>query len=227
MPRRPQPDHVSHVPPAQPAAASRIRDRLFFAGCYAIAFVLLGVIVSGRPPSPVDLAVRPFAGHAVPLARLMTGAGLFPVYATICVALLITVFFQRRWLRAILVSIVTLVAAWQVSDACKDLFHRFRPSYFVPGTHETSLSYPSGHATNVIAFYGFWTAVAWASSLPVSAKRWIRVAFALWALAIGWSRLALGAHYLTDVIGGYLLGAAMASVAMLVYRLLAPSDDFE
>jgi membrane-associated phospholipid phosphatase len=61
--------------------------------------------------------------------------------------------------------------------------------------------------------------------LPLDAKRWIRIAFALWALAIGWSRLALGAHYVTDVIGGYLLGAAMASLALIAYRALGNPDD--
>lgn len=221
MPRRPAQDTIPHLPPA---ADTRWHDRFLFAAYYAIAFVLLGIVVSGRSPSIFDVPGRAFAGHGVPVARLITGAGLFPVYATISVVLLIAGFYERRWLRAVLVSIITLVAAWQVSDACKALFHRPRPSYWA-GIHETSASYPSGHATLVIAFYGFWTAVAWASGLPLNVKRWIRIAFALWALAIGWSRLALGAHYVTDIIGGYLLGAALASLAMIAYRALGNPDE--
>jgi membrane-associated phospholipid phosphatase len=221
VPRRSAPDTVPHLPPA---SDTRRHDRFLFAAYYAIAFVLLGVVVSSRPPSLFDVAARPFAGHATAVALLVTRSGLFPVYATISVVLLVAGFYERRWLRAVLVSIVTLVAAWQISDACKALFHRLRPNYWV-GIHEPSASYPSGHATLVIAFYGFWTAVAWGSSLPLDAKRWIRIAFALWALAIGWSRLALGAHYVTDVIGGYLLGAAMASLALIAYRALGNPDD--
>jgi membrane-associated phospholipid phosphatase len=204
--------------------SSRIRDRLWFSAYYAIAFVILGIVVARRDPSVIDIAARPLTGYGVPIARLLTDAGLFPVYATISVVLLIAGFIERKWLRSILVSIVGLLAAWQISDACKALFHRERPKYFVPGAHESSLSYPSGHATLAIAFYGFWTAIAWESTLPIAAKRWIRIVFALWVLAIGWSRLALGAHYLTDVVGGYLLGAAVASAAILVNRLLGEPE---
>jgi len=221
VPRRSAPDIIPHL---LPAADTRWHDRFLFGAYYVIAFVLLGIVVSGRPPSLFDVAGRALAGHGTPVALLITRAGTFPVYAAIAVVLLLAGLYERRWLRAVLVSIVTLVAAWQISDACKALFHRPRPSYWT-GIHETSASYPSGHATLVIAFYGFWTAVAWASNLPLDIKRWSRIAFALWALAIGWSRLALGAHYLTDVVGGYLLGAAMASLAMIAYRALGNPEE--
>lgn len=221
MPRRAQPDTIARIPPASDI---RWRDRFWFTLYYLLSFVALGFVVSFRPPSVVDVVGRPFAGHGLLAARILTDAGLFPVYAGLCVLLLIACYFKRELLRPALVSIGTLVVAWQVSDACKVFFHRPRPLYwFAP--HETSASYPSGHATLVIAFYGFWTAVAWQSDLPQVAKRWIRLAFAALALAIGWSRLALGAHFISDVIGGYLLGAAMASVGMLVFRALDPDDD--
>ena len=220
MPRRSQPDTVSHLPPS---ADIRWRDRLWFALYYLFAFVVLGAVVSFRAPSSVDLAGRPFAGHGLLAAQFLTDVGLFPVYAVISALLIVLGLIKRELLRAVLVSIITLVFAWQVSDACKVFFHRPRPPYWFVN-HETSASYPSGHAALVIAFYGFWTAVAWQSDLPISAKRWIRLAFAALAIGIGWSRLALGAHYITDVVGGYLLGAAIASVAMLVYRALDPVE---
>jgi undecaprenyl-diphosphatase len=202
-----------------PLPSRRLSDRVWFAAYYAIGFVALGLLVSGQKPALLDLSARALAGIGTGPALLLTQTGLFPVYATISVVLLIAGIVERRWLRAVLISILTLVAAWQVSDACKILFHRPRPNYWVL-IHEPSWSYPSGHTTLVIAFYGFWTAVAWTSDLPLAAKRWIRIAFALFAIAIGWSRLALGAHYPTDLVGGYLLGAAMASAGMIVYRLL-------
>jgi membrane-associated phospholipid phosphatase len=206
-----------------PASDIRRRDRLWFTLYYLLAFVALGFVVSFRAPSPIDVAGRPFAGQALLYARLLTDVGLFPAYAVLSALLLVAGFLKRELLRAVLVSIVTLIAAWQVSDACKILFHRPRPEYWFV-QHEPSFSFPSGHTTLVIAFYGFWTAVAWQSDLPQSTKRWIRIAFALLALGIGWSRLALGAHYITDLVGGYLLGAAMASGAMLVYRALGPVE---
>lgn len=222
MPRRSAPDLVAHLPPLP---TRRLSDRIWFAAYYAIGFVALGLLVSTQKPAVLDMSARPLAGIGTQAALLLTETGLFPVYATISVVLLIAGIVERRWLRAVLISIVTLLTAWQVSDACKNLFHRPRPNYWVL-IHEPSWSYPSGHTTLVIAFYGFWTAVAWMSDLPLVAKRWIRVAFAVWAIAIGWARLALGAHYLTDLVGGYLLGAAMASAGMIVYRLLdTPAEE--
>ncbi len=221
MPRRPGADIIPRLAPVQ---GPRVTDRLWFTAYYAIAFIALGFLVSGQKPDLLDLAGKPFAGIGVPVARLITDAGLFPVYATISVVLLIAGIVDRRWLRGVLISILTLVAAWQISDAFKLLYHRPRPHYWY-AIHETSYSYPSGHTTLVIAFYGFWTAIAWMSDLPISAKRWIRLAFAFWAIAIGWSRLALGAHYITDLIGGYLLGAAMASAAVVLYRVLGTPDE--
>jgi membrane-associated phospholipid phosphatase len=221
MPRRALPDTIAHGFP--PAPDVRWRDRLFFAGYYLIAFVALGLVVSYRLPSPIDVFARPYAGHGVPIAKALTVFGTFPVYTTISALLLVVGFLKRDLLRPVLISIVTLLAAWQVSDACKTLYHRPRPNYWF-GYHEPSYSYPSGHATLVIAFYGFWTAVAWASDLPVAVKRWVRLAFAALAIAIGWARLALGAHYVTDVIGGYLLGATMASLGMIVFRALGPAE---
>jgi membrane-associated phospholipid phosphatase len=219
MPRRALPDTIAHGFP--PAPDIQWRDRLFFAGYYLIAFIALGLVVASRLPSPVDVFARPFAGHGVPVAMALTAFGTFPVYTTISALLLVAGFIQRELLRPVLISIGTLLVAWQVSDACKVLYHRPRPNYWY-GYHEPSYAYPSGHATLVIAFYGFWTAVVWASDQPASVKRWVRLGFAALAIAIGWARLALGAHYVTDIIGGYLLGAAMASLGMIVFRALDP-----
>jgi undecaprenyl-diphosphatase len=221
VPRRSGPDIIPHQPLVPEV---RFTDRLWFTAYYTIAFVALGILVSSHKPDLLDLAGRPFAGIGVRFAVVVTDGGLFPVYASISVVLLIVGAIYRRYLRGILISVLTLVVAWQVSDACKLLFHRARPPYWV-AIHEPSYSYPSGHATLVIAFYGFWTAVAWMSDLPIAAKRWIRLAFAFWAIAIGWSRLALGAHYITDVVGGYLLGAALASAAAVLYRALGPPPE--
>jgi membrane-associated phospholipid phosphatase len=51
----------------------------------------------------------------------------------------------------------------------------------------------------------------------------VPVVAALWILATGWSRLALGAHYASDVLGGYLLGGAiLLLVSLLLDRVWSP-----
>lgn len=112
-------------------------------------------------------------------------------------------------------AVVALTVAWKVSDFFKDRFHRLRPPYWHVH-HETSFSYPSGHATLALTFYGLWAAFIWNSRLPRGVRLLSVAALGLWMLAIGWSRLALGAHYVTDVAGGYLLGAACLLTALAV-----------
>ena len=109
---------------------------------------------------------------------------------------------HRRYILPLLAVILGSDAFTQLG---KLLFHRPRPlsALYV----ENSFSFPSGHATIAVAFYGFLTYIVMRES-----KRWetkVNICFAGIALAllIGFSRLYLGVHYLSDVWAGYLVGA--------------------
>jgi membrane-associated phospholipid phosphatase len=184
-------------------------------------YAVLGSFVASSPPGPLDRAALALRGHGVPLAVGLTEAATLPVYVGVCVVLLIFGFVRRDWLLRVVISVATLVAAWQTSDFFKLVFARPRMSGWI-AIHETSFSYASGHATLSAAFYGLWACYLAASGhgrgrLVVA---WLLVAF---ILAVGWARLALGAHYLSDVVGGYLLGAAFASLALAATGALAGS----
>ena len=188
-------------------------------------FVALGVAVSPRQPSILDGSLSAFFfGQATPLALGFTQAGLFPTYVALAVLSLIFGLLRRAWLPRVVLAVVTLIAAWQTSDLCKAFFHRPRMDHWL-GVHETSYSYPSGHAVLSLAFWGVWLYYVRSTSLPLAVRTPLEVAIAVLVLGIGWSRLALGAHYPSDVVGGYALGAAFTSLAIAVDRrwLTAPS----
>ena len=150
---------------------------------------------------------------------MLTYLGRFTPYTVECVALLAVGLVRRVWLGRAACAVLLLIVAEVTSDEFKLVFHRPRPEHWLV-THETSFAYSSGHATNSLAF---WAYVALRSRLPPAIRT--IVVFALLALsaAIGWSRLALGAHYPTDVIGGYLLGAALLvlGLSLVPKRVLA------
>jgi membrane protein DedA with SNARE-associated domain len=91
-------------------------------------------------------------------------------------------------------------------------FHRPRPELAVYAEH--SFSFPSGHATIAVAFYGF---VGYLLARFVQSRdRKVNISFItiLIIIAIGFSRVYLGEHYISDVWGGYLVGAMWLIIAV-------------
>lgn len=118
----------------------------------------------------------------------------------------------RRRLVGFLVT--TGLVGGLIDTAVKVLVSRPRPELEHPVATAFGQSFPSGHAFTSTAIYGALLLVF----LPVMSRRariagW--VAYAVLVAAIAFSRLALGVHYLSDVLGGVVLGAAwlIASVA--------------
>jgi len=101
----------------------------------------------------------------------------------------------------------------------KIALHRQRPAGI--GVYdETFFSFPSGHATIAIAFYGFIAYFlirqigTWRSRLNLSFAAIMLIA------VIGFSRLYLGVHFLSDVLGGYLLGILWLIIGICMTELL-------
>ena len=109
-----------------------------------------------------------------------------------------------------------------LTTSLKALFGRARPSLFDSGYTESFYSFPSGHATIAVGFYGTLAVlVAWRLK---GLKRWAVILVGLvLVLAIGYSRLYLGVHYPTDILAGYLatpLWVGTVSMAYLLWRLV-------
>jgi membrane-associated phospholipid phosphatase len=110
--------------------------------------------------------------------------------------------------------VVALVGAQLLGWALKAIFERPRPSFDDPVATASWFSFPSGHAMSSIALYG---ALAYVFADRLGSVR-SRVAglggLALLVTAIGFSRLYLGVHYLTDVLAGYSAGLAWLLLAI-------------
>jgi undecaprenyl-diphosphatase len=202
--------------------------RPILAAACLIAFVVLGNTVSHRPPGPLDAAAHGFFyGHGVPVAIVFTQLGRFPAYAAMCALAIVFGLVRRAWFVRALTSVVVLAGAWKTSDLYKDHFERARPEHLLVFP-EPSYSYASGHAVLALTFFGGWALYAWNADLPYRSRLPIAACAAALVSAIAWSRLALGAHYLTDVIGGLLLGATFVLVQAVVAGRWspAPADPF-
>ena len=139
------------------------------------------------------------------------------------VALVVGCFFvlrRRQWRPLALLAIGVAIAVG-LYDIVKPLVNRPRPPPAIWIGHYSGAAFPSGHATLSIAFYTILCVVLGAGRSP-------RVKSALWSsaaivvLVVGASRIYLGAHWLTDVVGGYALGAAWAAIVVIA-ALIAPT----
>jgi len=102
---------------------------------------------------------------------------------------------------------VTAVGSSLLNEAIKAAVGRTRPVLVNPVATATGKSFPSGHTQSAIVGYGILVLIF----LPVVARRWrlALVAIAtLMVLLIGFSRIALGVHYVSDVVGALVIGSA-------------------
>jgi undecaprenyl-diphosphatase len=123
---------------------------------------------------------------------------------------------RRRWRLAVYL-LVTAAGALVLDPVLKSLVGRLRPVVAHPIAHGTGNSFPSGHSLGSIVCYGAVLLVF----LPAARGRW-RVAFisvtvTLIAL-IGISRVLLGVHYLSDVVGGWAIGITWLGVTAFAFE---------
>lgn len=175
--------------------------------------ILMMFRVAGAPSDPIG--PRWFEEAM----RDVTALGGFTILTiTVIVATLMLVFHDRR--REALVFAVTVILAQISSEVLKALYDRDRPSLVAHGSHVYSQSFPSGHSALAAAtFFTLATVVA-----SVEARK--RTKALIYGLAItfvvtvGISRVYLGVHWPTDVLGGWALGATWALAAWIVLGFL-------
>ncbi len=183
----------------------------------ALLCTFVGFGVTLNPPGALDRAGRALAGELPYVALVFTASCWWYVLVAFAVAGIIFAVAVPSWRARVAFSIVTALIGWQGSDMVKNAFGRERPAYGILHI-ETSAAYPSGHAMFAVVVYGLWSYYVATSGLPAGLRRWLSVLLALWALGVLWSRLALGAHYVTDLLGGVLFGIAMLALG----KALAP-----
>lgn len=113
-----------------------------------------------------------------------------------------------------IVPVFTVLGAGLLSDIIKAVVGRTRPQIFIPLAPEIGPSFPSGHTLVAISFYGIC-----AFMLARPARPWLRAVIVfVAALLIGgvaYSRVYLGVHYPTDVIGSLIIGSAWLIIVIL------------
>lgn len=170
-----------------------------------------------------DLAVRNWVHqYSSPAltraAKFMSFVGSEVLGAAFVISLL--AFAYLRWRRAAVWLTVTMAGALVLDLSLKYAFHRARPDpFFVPVPH--TYSFPSGHALFSVCFYGVLAGLLADRINSLLLRICIWTVAVVLVIAIGLSRIYLGVHYPTDVLGGYLAAAVWVSSMIVFDRMRA------
>ncbi|MFJ8311566.1 MULTISPECIES: phosphatase PAP2 family protein [unclassified Streptomyces] len=192
------------------------------AGVLLLLLVLLTALVAVRhgAPLPGDLALhrwpldhRPPVAVATARAVTATGTGVLPYVLAVVAGLIAGSGRRQRWY-AVAGALAVLALGQAVRYGLMALVARPRPAAVDWATTASGHSFPSGHATT-----GALTAalLAWAvlTRSRATAARVTVALLLLWAAAVGLSRIYLGVHWASDVLGGWLFASLWLCLAAL------------
>ena len=209
-----------------PAPVRRYRAVLFQVTLVlvVVAFSLLTFLVKTTPSFPIDLRItRGLQLINIPLFRelmtLVSWPGFSPQSMIITVLIVLVIYgFGLQW--EALMALMAAVFSTAINVLVKDLIQRPRPTSPLVNVLEAlnSYSFPSGHVMFYTCFFGFVWFLAF-SLLKPSVKRSLLLAFfGGLVLLVGVSRIYLGEHWASDVLGAYLLASLTLVVIIQAYR---------
>jgi len=152
------------------------------------------------------------------VAIFITNVGSTVSMTVIAVVTIVYLLLKRRWGDAVLVGVVAAGAGLLVRFG-KATVGRERPPVEFRLVTETNESFPSGHALASAAIIGVVLVVLVPAIKNRAARVWVIVGAVLFVLAIGLTRVYLGVHWATDVIGGWVTGLAWLALCLMVRQV--------
>jgi membrane-associated phospholipid phosphatase len=227
----------------QGVAAARIpwyrtikRAQLLLA-LYALLLALFTALawwVHYHPVLPIDVAItREFQENQAPwLKYTMIAVSYIGDVALLSIGIVLLT-AAILWLVRLRLEAVMLVATCATSSLLNGLIKlivaRPRPTARLVDVIQAASgqSFPSGHVMQYVAFWGFLFSLA---IILFTGKHWWRIALlivsALFIILVGPSRIYLGDHWASDVLGGYLIGGVWLGLTLWVYLKLKAKGGF-
>ena len=201
-------------------------------GVLTVPFLLLLLLVTDKwaPLATADQGARD-ALHVfalgqpwfVALMRTFSDSGSSLAWQIVTVVIALVLLLRRHW-RLAAFTVVTIAASSLLNTAVKATVNRDRPLVDQPFVNEPGASFPSGHSQAAVVGYG----VLLLLLLPALNRSWRRVAVlvaVLMVAGIGFSRVALAAHFVSDVLAGFALGAVWLGLMTAIFRPWRHIDD--
>ena len=189
-----------------------------------LGFSTLTVVVETTPLLPIDLQItRAIQSIDAPvfdlLMRLVSWAGYLPQSVIITLLIGFTLYvFGFRW--ESITALMTALVSGVTNETVKYLIQRPRPAADLVDVFEvlSSYSFPSGHVMFYVSLFGFVWYAAYAMLKRSLIRSLLLVFFGVLISLVGISRIYLGQHWASDVLGAYLLGGLILLGMILFHR---------
>lgn len=211
---------LSHLlDPSRPEVRTLAVSAVLLVGAAWLFFGILEDVVTGDPLLLADSAIyhalqelRTVPGDTVMIA--ITELGDTTVVAAVTLIVLLWLMWKRSW-RTAAYWLIAIAGASALNSVIKVALHRARPGELLYSGW-SAFSFPSGHSTVNVVLYGF-LAFLIAREIRPAWRFVVVLGAATLIFLIAFSRLYLGAHWFSDVLGGLAFGSAWLALLGLSY----------
>lgn len=198
------------------------KKNIILISVYSLIFLLIGVLVRNTSEGILfdemilNLIHRQDNQLLFPIMKFISfiGSGYFLIPIMI-ISIAYTLYKKKYYISKLL--LVSTLGSYIVNFIFKAIFGRTRPvDYFL--VEQGGLSYPSGHSMVTMTFYMTLAYIATKNINNKKKKRDIHLFAYTMIVVMGVSRLYLGVHWPTDVIGGYLIGYVLFYLSIILIK---------
>jgi undecaprenyl-diphosphatase len=188
----------------------------------AIGFGLIALLVSDKKIAQFDstiiAAVQGFESPGLTsIMKFFTFIGSGTQVAIIALLVLFFLFKVLHHRRELILFIWVVLGSTILNEILKAIFHRARPTIHRI-VEANGFSFPSGHSMAAFSLYGIIAFLLW-RHISTSLGRGLLIIFSIFMIImIGVSRIYLGVHYPSDVLGGFLASGCLLAVSIWFYQ---------
>ena len=188
-----------------------------------VIFIILSILVLTKKDIYLDSIIYGFISKYITdnltiVAKYLTYLG--SAFSVLGITLITLLFFKNKKYGLYMSINLLTITIFQL--ILKNIFSRGRP-VGINLIEESGYSFPSGHSLTSMAFYGFIIYLIYNSNLTKRSKSIFIILLSLIIIVVGLSRIYLGVHYFTDVLGGFTFSLSY----LIIFISLLKTTDFQ
>jgi membrane-associated phospholipid phosphatase len=203
------------------------RNAIFAATVFFVVFLVFSIVRTSF--LSIDTAVNLWTITIHNEAAIILAKAISTIFDTIVLVAASLVIAAALFIKKQKAQSILLLAAMGgdalLVSIIKNIDHVARPAnQLLSGS---GFSYPSGHSAGIIVFVGLIVYYVWLHYGDKRLRTAVLAGFGSIATVVGFDRIYLNVHWLSDVVGGWLLGAFWLSFSIMVYQWLKMAGKFE